>query len=107
MQIGLPEEARRHRAPRPPALADLAQLALAEPRTQAELGGDAELQTEIGRRPDVVAAERENQIDFRAPPADALQRDQRRQRLVIRGRGEPREVDTSTTSASSARGDPA
>ena len=104
MQIGLPEQAGRDRAPRCPTIADLAQLALAGPLGEAEAVGDRELQAEIGGRPDVAAAEREDQIDLGAPAADPLEADQLGQHRRDAGRLEPGEIEGA---ADYRRGQPA
>jgi hypothetical protein len=93
VQIGLPEQARRHRAPGAPLLAEFAQLLFARPPGEAETFGDGELQAEIGGRPDVGAAEREDQIDLGAPPPDPLERYQRRPGLVVRHPGKRGEIE--------------
>jgi hypothetical protein len=73
VQVGLPEEASGNRAPRLPPVADRAQRRLARTRIESEAIGDGELQPEVARRPDVRAAEREDQIDLSAPPPDPLE----------------------------------
>src|SRR5579884_3640678 len=93
MEIGLPEQTGGHRAPWPPRLAPLAQRPFVEPVGAAQASGDRDLQAEIGGGPDVRPPEREEQINFGAPPADALNLAQRREGRLILGRGEPVEVE--------------
>src|SRR5262249_15306023 len=93
VQVGLPEEAGGDSAPWPPALADLAQVALARPRSKAELGGDAKLQTEIAGRPNIGTAEGKDQVDLSAPPADPPECHPFGRRQVVGGSGEPGEIE--------------
>src|ERR1700730_3126548 len=76
MQIGLPEEAGGDRAPRPPSLGERAQFAFKRTRFETKPVGYRDLQTKIGGRPDIRPPQREYQIDFGAPPSDALERQQ-------------------------------
>src|SRR6266851_5323834 len=73
VQVGLPEEARRNRAPGLPRVTDGPQRQLARALGEAHAFGGAELQPEIAGGPDIRPAEREDQIDFGAPPPDALE----------------------------------
>jgi hypothetical protein len=74
MEIRLPEKAGRHRAPRPPEVADAAHLDLARPRATAHMIADRDLETKIPSWPDVRSSEREEQINFSAPAPDSLDR---------------------------------
>src|ERR1700757_3010489 len=76
VQVGLPKEAGGDRAPRPPRLAKRAQFAVERTKSKPKPVGDRELQTKIGGRPDIRPPQREYQIDFGAPPSDALDRQQ-------------------------------
>ena len=76
VQVGLPEEAGGDRAPWPPRFGERAQFALNRTRFETKPVRYRELQTKIGGRPDIRAPQREYQIDFGAPPSDALDREQ-------------------------------
>ena len=75
VQIGLPEQAGGDGSPRPPLLAHFAQGRLFRALFETEALGNCELQAEIGGRPHVGPAEREDQVDLGTPSPDALQGD--------------------------------
>jgi hypothetical protein len=93
VQIGLPEEAGGDRAPRPPSLGERAQFAFKRTRFETKPLGYRELQTKIGGRPDIGPPQREYQIDFGAPPSDALERQQLGHGSLVVGAGEPDKIE--------------
>src|SRR5690349_7906523 len=86
-EIGLPKEAGGDRTPRPPGLAEPAQLRLGRAPGEPEAFAGGDLQAEIGGGPDIGAPESEDQIDLGAPPADALERAEGGLRRLVVGRG--------------------
>src|SRR5262249_51153543 len=93
VQIGLPEEAGGDGAPRPPSLAERAQFAFARARCETKPVRDRELQTKVGGRPNISSSQREYQIDFGAPPSDALERQQLGHGSLVVGASEPDKIE--------------
>src|SRR6266851_1779770 len=67
-------------------------LALGRVELRRQNRGGAELQPEIAGGPDIRPAEREDQIDFGAPPPDALEANEGGKRCRIIGTSEPDEI---------------
>jgi hypothetical protein len=93
MEIGLPEKTSGDRAPRTPRLAETAHLDLVRSRTEAHMIADRDLQTEITGWPDVWSSEREEQIDFGAPPSDSLDGQQLGKSRLVVGSAKPAEIE--------------
>src|SRR6266481_6933212 len=93
VQVGLPEEAGGDRAPRPPNLGERAQFAFTRTRFETKPVRYRDLQTKIGCRPDIRPSQREYQIDFGAPPSDALDRQQLGHGGLVIGASEPDKIE--------------
>ena len=93
VQVGLPEKAGGDRAPGPPSLGERAQFAFKRTRFETKPVGYRDLQTKIGGRPDIRPPQREYQIDFGAPPSDALERQQLGHGSLVVGASEADKIE--------------
>ena len=98
----MPGEDRDGAAVRAPAFREIPGRLLARPLGQAEDAGDAGLDREVARRPDVVPPFGEKQVDLRRPAADALDTDELGDGLLVVCR-QARSSSPLTTSSHSER----